>query len=422
MSGQGRRRKPISRRTLIAGAAGAVGAALVRTAAHAEFQSAPPPAPRPPTGADPWSVPGRPPSELGTRARGEQPQRLVNQRFPSGSSRTPLQSLDGIITPADLHFERHHGGVPEIDPERYKLLIHGMVQRPMAFSLADLKRYPSRSQICFIECSGNGGAAYRGLRPDSTPQELDGLTSTSEWVGVPLATLFREVGVQPGATWFLAESMDAAVMSRSIPVEKGWDDAMIAYGQNGEAIRPEQGYPARLMLPGWEGNAQVKWLRRIDVSDRPFMTRDETSKYSDPLPDCTARLFSFDMDAKSLITFPAYPAILPEKGWWEITGLAWSGRGKVTRVDVSTDGGHTWRAAELAGPVLPKCHTRFRYLWNWNGAPATLMSRAKDETGYVQPTLERLKAVRGEATAYHFNNIRAWRVEADGRVIFGLEG
>jgi sulfane dehydrogenase subunit SoxC len=415
--------KRISRRTLITGAAGAVGAALVHTAAHAGVQqTAPPPVPLPTNGGDPRTVPGRPPSELGTRAPGEQPQRLVNQRFPSGSSRTPLQDLHGIITPSDLHFERHHGGVPAIAALDYKLLIHGMVDRPMVFSLADLKRYPSRSQICFIECSGNGGAAYRGLRAASTPQEIDGLTSTSEWVGVPLATLFREVGVQRGAKWFLAESTDAAAMSRSIPIEKGWDDAMIAYGQNGEAIRPEQGYPARLMLPGWEGNAQVKWLRRIDVSDRPFMTRDETSKYSDPLPDCTARLFSFDMDAKSIITFPAYPAILPERGWWEITGLAWSGRGEITRVDVSTDGGRSWTMAELAEPVLPKCHTRFRFLWNWNGAPAVLMSRAKDETGYVQPTLERLKAVRGAGTQYHFNNIRAWRVEADGQVAFGLEG
>lgn len=407
--------KRISRRTLIAGAAGAAGAVLIRTAAHAQSQIAV-------QGDEPWHAPGRPPSELGQRAPGEQSQRLVNQRFPSGSSRTPLQDLDGIITPADLHFERHHGGVPAIDPARYKLLIHGMVDRPMAFTLADLKRYPSRSQICFIECSGNGGGAYRGIRPNSTPQEIDGLTSTSEWIGVPLATLFREVGIRPGATWFLAESMDGAVMSRSIPIAKGWEDAMIAYGQNGEAIRPEQGYPARLMLPGWEGNAQVKWLRRIDVSDGPFMTRDETSKYSDPLPDCTARLFSFDMDAKSIITFPSYPAILPERGWWEITGLAWSGRGKVTRVDVSTDGGTSWRPAELAEPVLSKCHTRFRFLWNWNGAPALLMSRARDETGYTQPTLERLKGVRGEGTAYHFNNIRAWRVESDGSVVFGLKG
>src|SRR5439155_4220420 len=178
--------------------------------------------------------------------------------------------------------------------------------------------------LYFLECSGNGGAGYRGARPDLSPQLIDGLTSTSEWTGVPLATLLREVGVKPGAKWLLAEGEDAAVMARSIPIDKAWDDALIAYGQNGEALRPEQGYPARLFLPGWEGNANVKWLRRIEVADQPFMTREETSKYTDPLADCTARMFSFAMDAKSIITFPAFPAVLPDKGWWEITGLAWS--------------------------------------------------------------------------------------------------
>lgn len=336
---------------------------------------------------------------------------------------TPLQDLDGIITPADLHFERHHGGIPEIDPERYVLLIHGMVERPMKFTLADLKRFPSRSRICFIECSGNGFSGYhrQWSSKEMTPQQLDGLTSTSEWAGVMLSTLFREVGVRPGAKWFLAEASDAAVMTRSIPIEKAWDDAMIAYGQNGEAIRPEQGYPARLLLPGWEGNAQVKWIRRIEVSDHPFMTREETSKYTDPLANCTARLFSFVMDAKSTITFPAYPFVLPEKGWWEIKGLAWSGRGSITRVDISTDGGRNWMPAELQAPVLPKCHTRFRYLWNWDGREALLMSRAVDETGYIQPTLGELMAVRGKGTFYHTNNIRAWKVQRDGQVFFALD-
>jgi sulfane dehydrogenase subunit SoxC len=248
---------------------------------------------------------------------------------------------------------------------------------------------------------------------------VDGLTSTSEWTGVPLATLFREVGLKPGATWFLAEGMDAAVMTRSIPVEKAWDDAMIAYAQNGEALRPEQGYPARLLLPGWEGNAQVKWIRRLKLADQPFMTRQETARYTDPLPDCTARMFSFEMDAKSTLTFPTPPVTLPAKGFWEITGLAWSGRGRITRVDVSTDGGRSWAPAALQEPVLPKCHTRFRFPWRWSGGEALLMSRATDETGYVQPTLAQLRAVRGAGTQYHYNNVRAWRVEADGRVFFG---
>src|SRR6266851_693513 len=219
-------------------------------------------------------------------------------------------------------------------------------------------------------------AVGSGQGSSLSPQLIDGLTSTSEWSGVPLALLFREVGVKPGAKWFLAEGDDAAVMSRSIPIDKAWDDTLIAYGQNGEALRPEQGYPARLFLPGWEGNANVKWIRRIEIADRPFMTREETSKYTDPLGDGTARMFSFVMDAKSIITFPAYPVILHDRGWWEISGIAWSGRGRITRVDVSSDGGKQWEPAELQQPVLPKCHTRFRYLWNWDGRGTTLLSRA----------------------------------------------
>jgi sulfane dehydrogenase subunit SoxC len=400
----------ISRRRLLGGAAGAVGVAVLRRTGLAQVEVPP----------DPTKVPGRPLSELGERSPFERPRRLVGGAY-QGASVSPLQDLCGIVTPADLHYERHHAGVPNIDPHRYKLLIHGMVDRPTVFDLASLRRFPAVSRLHFLECSGNGAPAYRNLRPDVSPQLVDGLTSTSEWTGVPLAALFREVGVQAGAKWFLAEGEDAAVMARSIPIDKAWDDAVIAYGQNGEPLRPEQGYPARLLVPGWEGSANVKWIRRIELADRPFMTREETSKYTDPLPDGTARQFSFVMDAKSLITFPAYPVTLPERGWWEVSGLAWSGRGRVARVDVSTDGGKTWAPAELQEPVLPKCHTRFRFLWRWDGAETLLMSRATDETGYVQPTLTELRRARGLGTAYHFNNVRAWRVRRDGTVIFGLE-
>jgi len=399
---------PISRRALLAGAAGALGAQALERAGL-------------PVPQDPTKVPGTPVSPLGQRSPFERPRR-VPVGTGQGISLTPLQNLSGIVTPADLHFERHHAGVPAIDPQRYKLLIHGMVERPTMFDLEALKRFPSVSRLCFLECSGNGFPSYRDIRPDLTPQLVDGLTSTSEWTGVLLSTLFRDVGVKPGARWFLAEGEDAAVMARSIPLEKASDDAMIAYGQNGEALRPEQGYPARLLVPGWEGNANVKWIRRIEIADRPFMTREETSKYSDPLPDCTARLFSFAMDAKSVITFPAYPVTLPDKGWWEIEGLAWSGRGRVRRVDVSTDAGRHWAPAELQQPVLPKCHTRFRYLWTWDGGDTTLLSRAADETGYVQPTLDELRQARGRGTTYHFNHIRAGTVRRDGTVVFGLEG
>ena len=246
---------------------------------------------------------------------------------------------------------------------------------------------------------------------------MDGLTSTSEWIGVPLATLFREVGVKPEAKWFLAEGSDAAVMTRSIPVDKGWQDALIAYGQNGEAIRPEQGYPARLFLPGWEGNASVKWLRRIELSDAPFMTREETSKYTDPLKNGIVRQFSFVMDAKSIITFPSFPWQLTDAGWWEIEGLAWSGRGRISRIEISTNSGRSWQEATLQDPVLPLCHTRFTHMWRWDGNETTILSRAIDETGYVQPDRRTLVEARGEGTAYHYNNIRGWRIQRDGQVL-----
>ena len=392
----------LSRRDLLAGAAG-----VVAVGATTAAQSPP---------SDPSKVRGKPSRALGQRAAAEKPQRQVRGTASSG---TPHQDLCGTITPADLHFERHHAGVPEIDPKSYSLLIHGMVERPMVFTLADLKRFPAVSRVHFLECSGNFGG--RAGSAELTPQQIAGLTSTSEWTGVALATLFREVGVRPQATWFLAEGQDAALLTRSIPVSKAYDDALIAYGQNGEAIRPEQGYPARLFLPGWEGNANVKWLRRIELSDRPFMTREETSKYTDPMADGTARIFSFLMDARSLITYPAYPVTLT-RGWVEINGIAWTGSGKITRVDVSTDGGATWSPAKLQEPVLSKAHTRFRHLWNWTGGEAVIMSRAADETGYMQPTREQLIASRGVGTVgYHLNPITGWHVRADGSVVFKQE-
>jgi sulfane dehydrogenase subunit SoxC len=410
MSDAAKRSKLTRRRMLATGAAGVVGA--VGSLAAQGSQSG-----RPEVPADPTKVQGPGGTEVGARSPFERPTR-VGMTPRRTSTQTPLQDLTGIITPADLHFERHHAGVPAIDPGRYSLLVHGMVERPMVFTLADLKRFPGRSIIRFLECSGNGGRAYRPEPKDveASPQQIDGLTSTSEWTGVPLALLLREVGASPKATWFLAEAMDAAVMTRSIPIAKAFDDALVAYGQNGEALRPEQGYPVRLLLPGFEGSSNVKWLRRLELADQPFMTREETAKYTDPLPDSTARMFTFVMDAKSIITEPAWPHRLAAPGWREIRGLAWSGRGRITRVDVSTDGGATWKAATLDDPVLPKCHTRFRLPWQWRGDEAMLMSRATDETGYVQPTGEELLAARGPFTAYHFNNIRAWRVSADGTV------
>lgn len=251
-----------------------------------------------------------------------------------------------------------------------------------------------------------------------TPQKVYGLTANTEWTGVPLAQLFREVGVKPEAEWFLAEGGDACLMTRSVPTAKGWDDAMIVWAQNGEPLRPEQGYPLRLLLPGYEGNINVKWLRRLELGTAPWMTRWETSKYTDPLLDGTARSFSLVMDTTSIITSPAYPRVLTDKGWWPISGLAWTGRGRITKVEVSTDGGRRWAEATLHGPVLPNAHTRFSHMWQWDGKEAVLLSRATDETGAVQPTRAELIAVRGVGTDYHFNQVKGWRVQADGTVEF----
>lgn len=398
----------MNRRRAIGIAAGVLGGAVLREQQVPVLPVAP---------ADPSSTPGLPSGALGVRSPFETPA-LTPVGVTTGAAFSPLQSMTGTITPSDLHFQRHHNGIAVIDPLRYALTIHGMVERPLVFSLEDLKRFPSVTRTCFIECSGNGRSAYRTPKATMTPQDVDGLTSNSEWTGVPVSTLLREVGVKPGATWMLAEGGDAARLSRSIPIGKMLDDALIAYAQNGEAVRLANGYPARLLLPGYEGNANIKWIRRLKAIDQPNMSRDETSKYTDPLPDGTARQFSFVMDAKSIITSPAYPMQLSGHGWWPVTGLAWTGRGRVTRVDVSTDGGQSWAVAELVGSVLPMAHTRFRHMWHWEGGPARLLSRAVDETGYVQPTLETFRRVRGAGTDYHFNAIRTWRVDPDGHVFF----
>jgi sulfane dehydrogenase subunit SoxC len=370
--------------------------------------------------ADPTRAPGPPTSALGLRSPFEAPARTPVGVI-AGSSLTPLHLLAGTVTPSDLMFERHHAGVALVDPSRYQLLIHGLVDRPTLFSLDDIKRLPSVSRTVFLECSGNGRGAFRTPRKEMTPQQVDGLTGSGEWTGVLLSTLFREVGVQRSAAWFRAEGGDAARLSRSVPMEKGLDDAMIAYAYNGEPLRPANGYPARLLLPGYEGNANVKWVRRIEVAAGPGMFRDETSKYTDPLSNGTARQFSFVMDAKSIITAPAHPGRVTPNAWTQITGIAWSGRGKIVRVDISTDGGATWSASELQEPVLANAHTRFRVPWQWDGKRAVIMSRAVDETGYTQPTLDEFRTARGVGTDYHFNYIRSWVVEPDGQVFFGGE-
>jgi sulfane dehydrogenase subunit SoxC len=332
----------------------------------------------------------------------------------NGSSWTPLQQLAGTITPSGLHFERHHNGVPEIDPTQHRLLIHGLVRNPRLFTIADLLRYPMISRICFIECSGNSDTGWHEEPMQGTAGNLHGLVSCSEWTGVPLAVLLDEAGLLPEARWLIAEGADAAAMNVSIPAEKALDDALLAIYQNGERLRPENGYPLRLILPGWEGVRNVKWLRRLHAADRPVMARNETAKYTELQPDGKARQFTFVMEAKSLITHPSPGQRLQGPGLYQVSGLAWSGRGRIVRVDVSADGGTTWAEAMLQDPVLSKSFTRFRIPWRWDGSNVILKSRATDETGYVQPERAALTAARGRNGYYHYNGIVSWTVAEDG--------
>ena len=413
----------IDRRGFLAAAGAAGAAALVTRGANA---AAPPGAMDYPVQKDPVSEQGRLTNDDGGYGSRSQFESEVRWRFPTATKESswtmvPLDKSKGIITPSGLHFERHHGGIPNIDPAKHMLVVHGMVGKPMKYTMADLMRFPSISRQHFIECSGNGLTEWK--KPYlKTVQGTHGLTSTSEWTGVPLSTILREVGVKDGAGWILAEGGDAAVMTRSVPLDKCWSDAMLAYAQNGEALRPEQGHPLRLLLPGYEGNTHIKWLRRIEVSDKPFMSREETSKYTDLLNGGKARQFSFTMEAKSVITYPSGEMKLPGAGFYELTGLAWSGRGKVRRVDISTDGGASWGLAQLQTPIQSICHTRFRFPWHWDGKPAILQSRCQDETGYTQPTIKQLVAVRGLdghakfGSIYHLNGIQSWGVDSDGSV------
>ena len=333
----------------------------------------------------------------------------------TGSSFTPLADSVGTLTPSSLHYERHHSGIPTIDPAQHRLIIHGMVDRPLSLSVADIKTLPSISRTMVLECGGNSGSEWAATTgPDV--QRSFGLVSCSEWTGVSLALLLKEVGVRPGASWVIAEGADACRMMRSVPLVKAMDDALIAYGQNGEALRPAQGYPLRLLLPGWEGNTNVKWLHNLRLTDQPYMARDETAKYSDLMPDGKARIFTYRMEAKSVITFPSGGQTLSGPGLYEITGLAWSGGGKIERVEITTDRGKSWVTAQLQEPRLPNAFTRFRLTWRFDGREAVIASRATDETGYVQPSREQLIAVRGTNSGYHFNGMKFWKVNADGTV------
>ncbi|MEZ5790824.1 MAG: sulfite dehydrogenase [Nitratireductor sp.] len=327
---------------------------------------------------------------------------------------TPLHELDGIITPNGLCFERHHGGVAEVDPAEYRLMINGLVDKPMVFTMEDLKRFPRENRIYFLECAANSGMEWRGAQLNGC-QYTHGMIHNVVYTGVPLRYLLEEAGVKTNAKWVMPEGADASGMTRSVPLEKALDDCLVAFKMNGEALRAEQGYPVRLVVPGWEGNMWVKWLRRIEVGDEPWQHREETSKYTDLMANGKARRFTWEMDAKSVITNPSPQApITHGKGRTVITGVAWSGRGKIDRVDVSLDGGNNWREARISGPSFDKSMHRFYYEFDWDGSELLLQSRAIDSTGYVQPTKNELRAVRGTNSIYHNNGIQTWLVNSKG--------
>jgi sulfane dehydrogenase subunit SoxC len=334
----------------------------------------------------------------------------------SSVSFTPIHALDGIITPNGLGFERHHSGIAEIDPADYRLIVHGLVDKPLIFTLDDLKRMPRVNRAHFCECAANSGMEWRGAQLNGC-QYTHGMVHCVMYTGVTLKTLLDEAGLKPKAKWLLLEGGDAAAMTRSLPLQKALDDAIVAYRMNGEMLYPEHGYPARVVLPGWEANMWVKWLRRIEVGDAPWHHREETSKYTDLMENGKARRFTYVMDAKSVITSPSPQAPVNHKsGLTVLSGIAWSGRGKISRVDVSLDGGRNWRAAKIDGPVWDKAITRFYYEFDWDGSELLLQSRAMDETGYVQPTKNALRKIRGVNSVYHNNGIQTWHLHKNGEV------
>jgi sulfane dehydrogenase subunit SoxC len=406
-------RRGFVRGALVAGAAGAAGLAGV-----ARAQSATPPA------IAPWTRSLGPgvattgygnPSKFEANVQRRQSPGLTTQPQ-SSVSFTPLQNLFGIITPSGLHFERHHSGMPEVDPAQHRLMIHGLVRRPLVLTMDDIMRFPSVSRIHFIECGANSGMEWGNVAVP-TVQYTHGMLACSEFTGVLLSTLLDEVGFdRKQARYILAEGADGSALTRTIPIEFALNDVMVVYGQNGEMLRPENGYPLRLLVPGVQGVSSVKWLRRLEVGDKPWYTREESLHYVDLMPDGTHRQYAGVQEVKSVITSPSGGQVLQGKGYYEITGLAWSGRGSIRRVDVSVDGGRNWQTARLQEPVVSKALTRFRLDWNWSGAPALLQSRAVDSTGHVQPGLAALRKVRGTRSIYHNNAIQTWRVQDNGEV------
>jgi sulfane dehydrogenase subunit SoxC len=334
----------------------------------------------------------------------------------SSVSFAPLQGFFGIITPSGLHFERHHQGWHDIDPRGHRLMVNGLVRTPKVYTMDDLLRLPAVSRLHFIECGANTGMEWGNVAVP-TVQYTHGMLSCCEFTGVPVATLLDDCGIdRQRGKFLLAEGADGSSLTRTVAMERALDDALVAWGMNGEMLRPENGYPLRLVVPGVQGVSWVKWLRRLEVGDQPWGTKDEVLHYVDLMPDGLHRQYSSIHECKSVITTPSGGQVLLDRGYYCLTGLAWSGRGAIRRVDVSVDGGRSWRPGRLQPPVLPKCLTRFTADWVWNGEPAILQSRAIDSTGYVQPTLAQLRAVRGTRSIYHNNAVQSWRVDPSGEI------
>jgi sulfane dehydrogenase subunit SoxC len=403
-----------SRREILLGGAAAGGAALAAGAARAGDPAI--------TELQPWTtqlgegVDARPygmPSKFEEHVRRRNVPWLTADPV-SSVNFTPLHELDGIITPNGLCFERHHGGTAEVDPAMWRLMIHGLVEKPLVFTLDDLKRFPRVNRVYFLECAANSGMEWRGAQLNGC-QFTHGMIHNVMYTGVPLKFLLEEAGLKPNAAWLLPEGGDAAAMTRSVPLHKAMEDCLIAFKMNGEMLRPEQGYPARLVVPGWEGNMWVKWIRRIEVGDQPWHQREETSKYTDLLANGQARRFTWEMDVKSVITNPSPQApITHDKGFTVLTGVAWSGRGTIRDVHVTLDGGRNWQQARMDGPSLDRSMHRFYFEFDWDGKPLLLQSRAVDSAGMVQPTKGELRKVRGVNSIYHNNGIQTWHVNEHG--------
>jgi sulfane dehydrogenase subunit SoxC len=410
------RRALLGRGVMIAGAA-AAGAGISGTGAAAD-----------PLPVDPWSLQiGSPIPAYETPAKYEKHvvRTLTNPNHEPRTSngRTPHHLLNGTITPNGVHFVVSRTGFPDIDPEKHRLVIHGLVKQPKVFTLESLARYPMESHVRFVECGGNSAPLFNKDAIQANVQAIHGLVSCSEWTGVRLSTLLEETGIDPKATWFLAEGADGPSMNRSIPLAKALDDAMIALYQNGERINPSQGYPMRLLLPGYEGNMSVKWLHRIKLVEAPVMAINETMQYTMRIEGQKSWQFYYPQEVKSFITHPSPGLMLKGPGYYEISGLAYSGNGRIARVMVSADGGKSYAEAALQGPVHSKALTRFRMPWRWDGRPVVLQSRAWDEAGNFQPTREQMIAERGApkvnvpAVAFpmgHMNVITSWAIDAKG--------